>query len=503
MEMEKDWTAFDETPEMTQVEAGSDLLVATALLDVLLDTVSVEDLILWVLEQVRDLDCVTAPVENAPITRVGAAVRASTEIRKQDAILKVVRGYLNLKESQRAEITSRLWHAAWPMLKGADARGGLPELIGQVSQQMSGILSSSGFADLEQLERGDVSSQGLSKDSCQKTVGMPPLTFNLVRVGLQVGIVEVPDVQTMADNPALMIPAIEAGVVRDLRVLMEFITGRGEEERKEIVDAAAVSRIVEGGRLMLVEKALLPNGYVDRLSQFLWMLTLMHWFACICVVYPILEIVVSFLLPHCRVPLKIWLMADAVLWLVSTTSLLYVYAAYCRVLRMLRRCEEARLERNKALNKSNALNHSDADPFLTQQSADPEVTVDEQLTFMDSAKSAFLEQFTIITVCIAAFFCALALITGAIAAVLAFVEIIVALCLHCNATTVLVTQVFVGIRIFSVVLSACFVSRAVQEALLIKRRWEGKTDARKPEIPAAKKGYGTMGGNNPRFSISD
>eukprot|EP00927_Polykrikos_kofoidii_P054614 TRINITY_DN49015_c0_g1_i1.p1 TRINITY_DN49015_c0_g1~~TRINITY_DN49015_c0_g1_i1.p1 ORF type:complete len:543 (+),score=93.61 TRINITY_DN49015_c0_g1_i1:64-1692(+) len=147
--------------------------------------------------------------------------------------------------------------------------------------------------------------------------------------------------------PAVRYATLEPGFLRDVEVLTELVVGLDEASRIEILSLAASRGLLGGQQVDLARKALLSDGYVDQLSFMLRSIRMASGYWWYIIVLVVGEFVLSLSLNACAMPVRGWLIADAIMWLLTVCALYLFVWIVVNIHREALEQEESCLERSR------------------------------------------------------------------------------------------------------------------------------------------------------------
>jgi hypothetical protein len=292
----------------------------------------------------------------------------------------------------------------------------------------------------------------------------PPLLANFLKVVDGAGFYqkEIPDQQRLMKvclQAAVRTGPAGAPPMRELaEVICKVYTNLRVQERQQLSKTVMAPRLFGGeGNLWIVERALAPQGYaemsnkilgVERSARFRWWAYLM---------VPLVQIGLCFGLKPCQeVPMRYWLGADAVLWLLALVTAWLAYRWGCPAFR-------------------------------------------ELLIIMTGAGTASPGSGNLLgplwPAIIMAILCVIFLFTGSLAAFLATIYLVVAIYEDCAVVTTSVCGIFILMRHCTTSVLGFHVAWLVQEICFVMRKLVNPhvPDSPRKSHSPAEKGYGSMG----------
>mmetsp|Transcript_90364 Transcript_90364/g.165780 ORF Transcript_90364/g.165780 Transcript_90364/m.165780 type:complete len:513 (+) Transcript_90364:55-1593(+) len=241
---------------------------------------------------------------------------------------------------------------------------------------------------------------------------------------------------------AAKVAVLQIGILKVIKTIIELITeldysrgggkeqqdGKQPDERNKLEELLVTLFSLQKGSStsFFVHRVLTPGGYADQILKVSKGLLLAYDCAWLLIAVPLLELLVSFLLSACSLPLRAWLRFDSVLALLTNGAGFYIYMEYSRVYTAYQEFEEGKLgERKDEEAGRNA-------PF-----------VDLELI------TSLVGRETLWKIGLVAVFCVLALLAGWAAMLVVSIEIFVSVFTKCGFLLVLVTFIFDLLRIAS------------------------------------------------------
>jgi len=266
----------------------------------------------WALDQAKDLGQPGVNVEQMPIFKLAGILNSLPKDKKQVLVQRAVSGFGDLPVQRRAEavrlamkssdiiqkadnlevhrMAQREHAAAMNRLRAleqrqADAQGG-----------QSNFQSASGVGQADQLEMGQ----------------QDPLVENILRVAKEARFNEMP-----RDELTGMAQAAQGEAQRLIQPqqLLDVVSELNPNEREQLTEALVEARVVPEEQRGVLEEAVRPGGYADKLGGALRMANQAQRYAWVFIVIPIVEFVLALIFGYfaCGTPLVAWLRFDALL----------------------------------------------------------------------------------------------------------------------------------------------------------------------------------------------
>lgn len=309
-----------------------------------------KDAAAWALDQVNSLSGPNADVEQSPIFKIAGALKAAPMEHKQALVCNVVKGFGDLPAVQKAEFVR-------VAMRAQDVYGQAEKL------ELSRLVDShhtaavQRIADIEQRQsrsnsgrvssvidatspHPDVGLLGLNRADSARTagVGQPqgqesqslfgpgeqPSIFveNLLRVAKEARFNEMPredlrDIAQAAQSEAVHVvqPQQLLGIVHELN----------PQEREQLTELMVDARVVPEEQRGVLEEAVRPGGYADKLGTALAMATAASEYKWVAVALPVAELVIALILGMfpCGVSLVFWLQLDGSLSLAGAGAVFF------------------------------------------------------------------------------------------------------------------------------------------------------------------------------------
>jgi len=275
----------------------------------------------WVLDQIALLSRDDVAVEDLPIFHVAGALQAVPVLEKQRLVENAVQGFGSLPPSRRAEAV-RLAMQAQGVLQQAEnleltrlaEREHAKAMQRLAALEQSGSTRSPYLVEASSQAQLDPSSGQVSERVATSRVTATPLVENLLRVSKEARFNEMPKEELVMISRSAQ---SEAARVVQPQHLLDVVTELNSQEREQLTSALVDAHVVPEGQRGVLEEAIRPGGYADKLAGMLAVAKRLKPYACVAVGLPAFELVLALILTlfSCGVPLAVWLRADSILML--------------------------------------------------------------------------------------------------------------------------------------------------------------------------------------------
>mmetsp|Transcript_43731 Transcript_43731/g.79824 ORF Transcript_43731/g.79824 Transcript_43731/m.79824 type:complete len:471 (-) Transcript_43731:71-1483(-) len=389
----------------------------------------------WLLDQIALLSRDDVAVEELPIFHVAAALQAVPVLEKQRLVESAVQGFGSLPPGRRAEAV-RLAMQAQGVIQQAEnleltrlaerehakAMQRLAALEQAGSSRSPYLLEASSHAGGGSAANGVPQiSEGVTTPRARAT----PLVENLLRVAKEARFNEMPKEELVMISHSAQ---AEATRVVQPQHLLDVVTELNSQEREQLTSALVDAHVVPEGQRGVLEEAIRPGGYADKLAGALALAKKLKPYAWVALGLPALEFVLSLIMSlfSCGVPLAAWLRADAILMLCLVGAGFATSHIFSPVY--------AKLEE---------------DPFGTVQrwqtaGQDPHKARNLEARLRTAVPNVALDTYRYTALGVA--ICALLFLLGAAWAILGVVYLLGALAWACSPPTFIVCTAFVGLR---------------------------------------------------------
>ncbi|CAJ1356489.1 unnamed protein product [Effrenium voratum] len=226
----------------------------------------------WVVQQAQSLSDPAAQVESLPIFQVAGALSAASTDQKQELMKSAISGFGKLPAGERAEVL-RLAVSATVQAGG------------------SGTASSNAG----------------------------PLTRN---VGLLVKEAKIDEMPAEERKQLAQEVQKDASELVQPQQLIEVVAELKPEEREQVTEALIEAKIVPKEQQAVLEQAMRPGGYADKLAAVVKVWMMIEEYAYVILAFPFLELFLAMIfggLP-CNSGLSTWLRADAIYGVLTVSS---------------------------------------------------------------------------------------------------------------------------------------------------------------------------------------
>eukprot|EP00403_Amphidinium_massartii_P014102 CAMPEP_0178416662 /NCGR_PEP_ID=MMETSP0689_2-20121128/24178_1 /TAXON_ID=160604 /ORGANISM="Amphidinium massartii, Strain CS-259" /LENGTH=459 /DNA_ID=CAMNT_0020038011 /DNA_START=44 /DNA_END=1419 /DNA_ORIENTATION=+ len=388
----------------------------------------------WLLDQVALLQQESIKVEELPVFQVASALKTVSTDEKQALTRSVVQGFGSLPASRRAEAV-RLAIKAQSVVQQAEnleltrlaerehakamQRLAALERSGGSSTRSPVVVEAASQAHLAEAGAGGGQSAGAS------AVRGAPLVENLLRVAKEARFNEMPQEELVTISQTAQ---REATRVVQPKQLLDVVTELNANEREQLTSALVEAHVVPEGQRGVLEEAVRPGGYADKLASALEFGSKLRPYAWIAVVLPVVEFGLAMILGllPCGVQMVAWLRADSLLMLFFVIAGLCTAHIFAPVYEKLQADPFGTVQRWQSsaedIHKAKSLR-------LRLQVAVPDVPFD---TYRYTALGCAL--------------CAVLVVLGALWAVVGVFYVLGAMALGCNPLTLIVCILFVTLR---------------------------------------------------------
>lgn len=252
----------------------------------------------WLLNEVYSLEPERAKVQGSALLRLAGTIKDAQARAKKALLRSVVAGFADLPEAERAR-ASRM----------------AARLVGEAA-----VLSRWTDPQLLPAAAGDDG----GRDADEQL-----LLRKLLHVAVEAGVGTMSDEEWRIGLRVLRRAIRQLGLRKALEVSTQLVTALGYEERNRLNTngCACVDREFH----WIVENTVLPSGYADQVRLHLWIYSAMRRFFWLGLCLPVVELVLSQVVPRCRQPLTLWLLVDGLLSLATAGMVAITYSTLCRV----------------------------------------------------------------------------------------------------------------------------------------------------------------------------
>jgi len=369
---------------------------------------------------------------------------ASVE-EKQALVCNAVKGFGDLPAIRRAEavrIAMRAQHVMQQAeglelakLAEREHAAAMQRLAALESRSSSGFIDASGSSHAPPVPQRVRSQERLQQSG-------NPLVENLLRVAKEAKFNEMPrqDLSVIAQAAQR-----EAMTQVQPQHLLDVVTQLNEHEREELTEVLVEAQVVPEEQRGLLEEAVRPGGYADKLSMALGWASLARKYVWVFVALPIVEFALSMvfgLMFECGTPLPSWLQFDSALALFVAGSIFFTGVVLQPVYEKLREDPHGAVHRWHQVSEGRS--------FRTKlERAVPGVDFE---AYRWGAIGVFAIVFLVLV--------------GVFWAVIGVFELLATLVLGCNVATLIMCMLFIGLRfgfLVSMVLLLFFVLDEVQK----------------------------------------
>jgi len=407
-----------------EVRAGGNEMAGVNILEDLLRRPAAE-VAEWALEQASGLSKSNIDVEHLPIFQVAGALQHIPMQQKQALVRTAIVGFGDLPVGKRAQAV-RLAMQTSDIVQQADhleLQQYLEREHAIVMQRLAGAGGSSVVVDASPPVAPDLNREARAPlRSKSRSGGQPLLVENFLRLVKEAKFNEMPQ-----EDVAVIAKEAQKEGVRLIQPqqLIDVVAELAPEEREKLTEVLVDAHVVPEEQRGVLEEAVRPGGYADKLSSFLRLMDTVceyHWAF---VALPVAEMFLAFALGAlpCRTPLVSWLRFDSIL------ALLVAGAVYCTGHTLAPVYEKLSADPVGAVQRWQTV-AEDRDMRTRLETAVPGVDFE---TYRD-AGIGFL-------VCLAL------VLVGAVWAAIGMLELLATTFLGCTGFTLLVCIFFIGLRI--------------------------------------------------------
>lgn len=279
-----------------------------------------KDVAAWALDQVSALQAPGADVNSTPIFKIAGALKATPMEHKQALVANVVKGFGELPPMQKAEFVR-------VAMSAKDMAGQAEQIeIGRMAQ-MKHAEAMQRLADLEKRQGGSSGSAAAPQSQeAQSLLGsgdQPPLFVeNLLSVFREARFNEMPpgDLREIAQ-----VAQKEAVHVVQPQQLLDVVHELNPQEREQLTEALVEARVVPEDQRGVLEEAVKPGGYADKLGTVFAMANTASEYKWVAVALPAAELLIGLIVGFfsCGVGLVFWLQLDGILALMGAGAIFF------------------------------------------------------------------------------------------------------------------------------------------------------------------------------------
>eukprot|EP00927_Polykrikos_kofoidii_P029767 TRINITY_DN25676_c0_g1_i1.p1 TRINITY_DN25676_c0_g1~~TRINITY_DN25676_c0_g1_i1.p1 ORF type:complete len:481 (-),score=81.74 TRINITY_DN25676_c0_g1_i1:102-1544(-) len=283
----------------------------------------------WAIEQARMISTPGVDVEQQPIFQVASALAVAPQEEKQALIRGAISGFGELPKQRRTEVV-RLAMKSTAVVQQATLAAGdsaslpfsrsgsnnanvvdasVPKAANDVPNSTSSLADSGGNKPLKRLNSLDAATQS-------------PLGQNLARIMKDTGLAGM----SASDRAAIsQVAQTEAVRLAQPSQLLDIVSELNEREREQLTEALVEAHVVPEEQRGVLEEAVRPGGYADKLSVTLDWVAKAREHIWVVAALPLGELLVGMLLGllSCGTPLISWLRYDAVFALGAAGALYF------------------------------------------------------------------------------------------------------------------------------------------------------------------------------------
>lgn len=272
----------------------------------------------WVLDQARDLSQPGVNVEQLPVFQVAGALKSTPTDKKQVLVQRAVAGFSDLPVHQRAEAV-RLAMRSGRIMQQADTL----EVTRLAEREHAAAMQRLRALEERQAAReGRPTQQQMSHGQEHfRDFGhqQEPLVENLLRVAKEAKFNEMPpeELRGMAQTVRG-----QARTLMQPQQLLDVVQELNQDEREQLTEALVEANVVPEEQRGVLEEAVRPGGYADKLGALLRFAAKAREYAWVFIVLPIAEFVLAIILGSltCGTPLIVWLRVDSLLALCAAAT---------------------------------------------------------------------------------------------------------------------------------------------------------------------------------------
>jgi len=264
----------------------------------------------WALDQAHELGKAGANVEAMPVFKLAGVLNSAPKEMKQALVQKTMAGFGDLPASRRVEAV-RLAMQSSDIMQRADNY----ELQRTAMSHHAAAMQRLASLEAQQAQRNpnDLNaSTGSAQADLRLDVPQDPLVENLLRVAKEARFDEMPkgELQGMA-------AAAQGEAVRLVQPqqLLDVVAELDPAEREQLTEALIEARVVPEEQRGVLEEAVRPGGYSDKLAAALGLAAKAQKYAWVFIALPVAEFILALVLQQlsCGTPLVAWLRLDALL----------------------------------------------------------------------------------------------------------------------------------------------------------------------------------------------
>lgn len=278
-----------------------------------------KDVAAWALDQVNGLQAPGADVESTAIFKIAGALKAAPMEHKQALACNVVKGFGELPAMQRAQLV-RIGMSAKDMVGQAEQLE-----LGHLAQREHSAAMQR-LADLERRQGGSAAPQAQQHQETQSLMASgdqpPAFVENLLRVAKEARFNEMPQGDLRSIAQAVQSEAIH---VVQPQQLLDVVHELNPQEREQLTEALVDAKVVPEEQRGVLEEAVRPGGYADKLGTALAMATTASEYKWVAVALPATELLLALILGFfpCGVSLVFWLQLDGILALLGAGAVFF------------------------------------------------------------------------------------------------------------------------------------------------------------------------------------
>jgi hypothetical protein len=265
----------------------------------------------WALDQAKELGKAGVNVEQMPVFKLAGALNGAPQEAKQALVQRAVAGFGDLPVNRRAEAVRLAMQSADIVQKADNLE------VAQMAHQHHAAAMQR-LRALEAKQQGGpnvVDASSTAGNLAHNDLELPPqdpMVENLLKITKEARFNEMPpqELQSMAQAAQgqahkLMQPQQLLDVVAELR----------PEEREQLTEALVEAHVVPEEQRGVLEEAVRPGGYADKLAGVLNLAAKVQQYAWVFVALPAFEFVLSLIFSYmsCGTPLVAWLRFDSLL----------------------------------------------------------------------------------------------------------------------------------------------------------------------------------------------
>jgi len=288
----------------------------------------------WALDQARDLGQPNVNVEQLPVFKLAGALKSLPREAKQALVQRAVSGFGDLPVHRRAEAV-RLAMRSHDIMAQADNL----ELTRMAEREHAAAMQRLRALEQRQAAMQQGGSQmNMADTNSQMDQPFPthePLVENLLRVAKEARFNEMPpdELRSMAQAARG-----EAHTLIQPQQLLDVVSELNPGEREQLTEALVEARVVPEEQRGVLEEAVRPGGYADKLGAALTLAAKAREYAWVFIVLPVIEFVTALILDHygCGTPLVGWLRFDALLALCVAGAVYFIGHTFAPVYAILK-----------------------------------------------------------------------------------------------------------------------------------------------------------------------